>query len=295
MTELRLAGDGLSAAVDSHGAQLQSFHDRGGHELLWQGDPASWPDRALVLFPVIGPLVDGELHHGGGVHQMPPHGFAHLREFAVAEQSDGRCVLELRDDAETREAYPFPFVFTASFELRDGGLENVLTVSNPGEEALPCDVGFHPGFRWPLEPERSKQEYSVVFDREEPAPIRRGSGDPVLLYPEPRQSPVEEATLRLRDELFEDLAIVWDRLDSRSVTYGALGGRGLRVEFPDSPHLGIWMIPGAAFVCIEPWQGYPSPSDFRGEIADKPGIGSVEPRGSRSWRMRVTPVAEVEA
>ena len=53
------------------------------------------------------------------------------------------------------------------------------------------------------------------------------------------------------------------------------------------PHLGIWTKPGAGFLCIEPWQGYASPEDFDGELAEKPGIVWVEPGMARNFDMRI--------
>ncbi len=111
-----------------------------------------------------------------------------------------------------------------------------------------------------------------MFAEEEPGPIRRGTGDPILLLPDPRPTPVEGRVLRLRDALFEEQAMVWDHLNSRAVTFAAPGSRGLRGEFPDSPHLAVWMFPRAPYLCIEPWQGYPSPVDFRGPISEKSGL-----------------------
>ena len=122
---------------------------------------------------------------------MPPHGFARLRDFAVAEQSTTRCSFELCDDTETRVHYPFAFRLRVEFELSGDSLLNTIAVENLDGEPLPADVGFHPGFNWPLTPGHAKDEYTVVFAEDEPAPIRRGTGDPVLLYPESRPSPVE--------------------------------------------------------------------------------------------------------
>jgi galactose mutarotase-like enzyme len=284
--ELRTAA--LSASIDPHGAQLLSLKTAEGQQLLWQGDPASWPDHALILFPVIGPLFGGQFRHGGSAYPMPPHGFARQRDFAVVELTTTRCVFELRDDPETHVHYPFAFRLHVEFELSDDSLLNTIAVENLDREPLPADVGFHPGFNWPLTPGHAKDEYTIVFAEDEPAPIRRGTGDPIMLYPEDRPSPVEGNTLRPRDELFEELPIVFDRLNSRSVTFGAPGTLGLRIDFPDSPHLAIWMVPGATFLCIEPWQGYPSQLDFDGPFIDKPGIALVAPGDTRRWRLNVT-------
>jgi galactose mutarotase-like enzyme len=288
---VELQSSGLSAAIDPHGAQLQWLHTTSGQALLWPGDPASWPDHALILFPVIGPLVGGVFRHRGNEYPMPPHGFAHLSNFAVAEQAADRCVFELRDSAETRKSYPFAFTLRVAYTLSATSLQNTIVVENRDSQPMPADVGFHPGFNWPLTPEGTKDNYLIVFEKDEPAPIRRGTGDPILLYPEGRPTPVEGRILRLRDELFVDLPIVFDQLNSRSVTYGAPGHLGLRVDFPDSPALGLWMIPGARYICIEPWQGYPSQLDFTGPFIEKPGVAIIQPGETRSWRLGVTPIA----
>ena len=286
---VELSTPGLSAAVATHGAQLMSLATAEGHELLWQGDPAYWADRAPILFPVIGPMVGGTIHHGGRSYPMPPHGFARERDFAVSQQSQAGCVLELHDDGETREHYPFAFALRVGFELSDQGLLCTITVENPSREPLPADVGFHPGFNWPLTPGGAKEDYAVIFAEDEPAQIRRGVDDPILLLPQGYPTPVEGNVLRLRDELFEENAIVFDHPNSRSVRYGAPGEQSLRVDFPDSPSLAIWSRPGAPYVCIEPWQGYPSQIDFDGPFVEKPGIALIPPGETRRWRLGVTP------
>jgi galactose mutarotase-like enzyme len=99
---------------------------------------------------------------------------------------------------------------------------------------------------------------------------------------------VQGRTLALRDDLFKADALVFDRLRSRSVEYGAHGGASLRVEFPDMPHLGVWTKPGAGFICIEPWQGHADPQDFAGDFSDKPGIVSIQPGETRRFAITIT-------
>ena len=49
----------LTVAVSDRGAELQSIRHADGTDFLWQGDPAYWPDRALVLFPYIARMTNG--------------------------------------------------------------------------------------------------------------------------------------------------------------------------------------------------------------------------------------------
>lgn len=284
---VELEQNGLVLQIDPHGAQMHSLRTAEGQELLWQGDPEFWPDHAPILFPLISQMPDGHIRHGGRSYPMPPHGFAHSLDFAVTEQTGSSCVFELRDDEETRVHYPFAFTLRIGFDLSEDGLLVTAEVENPNDEQMPADFGFHPGFNWPLTPGHDKGEYVIVFAQDEPAPIRRGADDPILLYPEGQSTPVEGNVLRLRDELFEEQAIVFDRLNSRSVTYGATEALSLRIDFPDSPHLAIWMRPGATYVCVEPWQGYPSEIGFDGPFAEKPGIALIEPGSTRRWRLGI--------
>jgi hypothetical protein len=98
--------------------------------------------------------------------------------------------------------YPFAFGLAVGFDQSEDGLMVTIAVENPNDEPMPADVGFHPAFNWPLTPGRTKDEYAVVFDQDDPAPVRRGGYDPVLLYPEGEPTPVEGKVLRPRDEMF---------------------------------------------------------------------------------------------
>ena len=227
----------------------------------------------------------------GTRYPMPPHGFAQSAAFAVEREGPAEVLLSFEDGPETREHYPFAFAFSAHYRLEGRDLHLTLTVENRSGATMPCDVGFHPGFNWPLEPGARKDAYRIMFEAEEPAPIRRGVDDPVMLLPEPQPSPVEGRVLRPDDGLFEGgQPITFDRLKSRSLTFGREGGAGFRLDFPDSPNLGLWMQPGAEFLAIEPWHGYPAEVDFAGPFAQKPGIAHVPAGESRSWRFVIAPL-----
>ncbi len=281
-----------SALVRVTGAELVSFRPAGMPELIWQGAPGRWPDHAPVLFPLISQTPDQHIEVEGRKFPMPPHGFARSAAFAVDRHEADEVLLRFEDSAETRRYYPFAFAFQAYYRLVGADLHLTLSVENRGATEMPCDVGIHPGFNWPLEPGQSKDAYTVTFATEEPEPIRRGVDDPVMLLPEPQPSPVDGRLLRPRDELFEGAQpIVFDCLESRSLTFARQGGAGLRLDFPDSPNLGLWMQPGAAFLALEPWHGYPAQVDFTGPLSGKPGIAHVGPGQSRSWRFVIAPLS----
>ena len=98
---------------------------------------------------------------------------------------------------------------------------------------------------------------------------------------------MEGRTLALRDELFTNDALVFDRIASRRLTYGADAGPRLEVAFPDTDLLGVWTKPGAGYICIEPWHGWADPVGYTGDFRDKPGVFTVEPGGERAMTMSI--------
>lgn len=284
----RMSLGDLEAEVSASGAELQALRHR-GTDLLWDGGPL-WPRRAPLLFPIVGGLKGDTLRHGGRDFPLPRHGFARDRGFAWIERTPTACTLELADDAATRAAYPFAFRLQVSHRLEAGGLRTELALTNPGRVPLPASLGGHPAFRWPLAPGAPKAAHRVVFVEEEPDPIRRLDARG-LLDPEPRPTPVRGCTLDLQEGLFEADALILDRLRSRSLRFEAEGGPSIEVAWEGFPHLGIWAKPDPApsFLCIEPWQGFASPADWEGEVADKPGIAVLAPGETRRWSYTVTP------
>jgi galactose mutarotase-like enzyme len=284
--EASIAGGGLHATVAARGAELTHLRTDSGLELLWDGNPAVWAGRSPLLFPIVGSVANDRVRIDGQDRPMLRHGFARTTSFALVDAGAARCTWRLEPNADTRSRYPFEFRLDVTYALGADGLAIRAEVANRGDRPMPASLGFHPAFRWPLVPGAVREDHEIRFDRDEPAPIRRLADG--LLAPEPVRSPVSGNRLLLTDTLFADDALIFDRLQSRRVTYGALTGPQLAVAFPDMPHLGIWSKPGAGFVCVEPWQGFASPAGFDGELQDKPGIVMIEPGSSRSFAVGIS-------
>jgi galactose mutarotase-like enzyme len=92
----------------------------------------------------------------------------------------------------------------------------------------------------------------------------------------------------LKDEDFKDGAIVLNPVASNSLEYWGPKGRLMMLRWSSCKQLGIWTLPGAPFICFEPWHGYPSPGDFAGELSEKPGGFQLQPGHSKTFRIAVT-------
>lgn len=279
-----LKSDALSVVIDPQGAQLSELRDAAGRDLLWNGDPAVWKGRAPILFPIVGALNGGQFLWQGRHYALPRHGFARDRRCAVVKAATSEATFRQTDDAATRRVYPFTFELDVSFRMDGSRLTIAASVHNTGSKPLPSSLGFHPALRWPLPYGTARAAHYLEFEQDEAAPIRRLDGKG-LLTPTPHPTPVRGKQLLLDDALFAEDVVIFDRLNSRSVTYGAATGARIRVEFPDAAYLGLWTKPGAGFICIEPWRGVADPVGFSGEFSAKPGVFTVMPGGSGQLTM----------
>ena len=281
----------LTAEVDPQGAQLSVLRDRTGCDLLWGGNPSVWSGRAPLLFPIVGALVGGSYHLGSRVYHLPRHGFARNRRFEILESTPANAILRLRADAASLEAYPFRFELEVHFALDGPTLSLTSWVRNLSDEHMPASFGFHPALRWPLPYGEPRSAHFIEFASDEPAPIRRLNADG-LLTPEPHATPISHRRLALADALFQDDAVIFDQLRSRSLSYGADEGPRIRVSFPDSPYLGIWTKPQAEFICIEPWHGIADPIGFSADFRTKPGVFTLAPHAALPIKMALTLLAD---
>lgn len=289
MSELVAITSGqLTPRIAPLGAELWSLSDASGAEWMTDADPAFWSGRAPLLFPIVGSLAGDSYRLDGKPYTLPRHGFARRSMFELAGKGTDHARFRLSDSAETRAIYPFDFTLDLAFRIEGMTLDMVATVSNPGTGPLPFSFGYHPAFAWPLPGGANKAAHRLVFAQDEPQPVRRVSRETGLLLPDLEATPVRGRELALTEDLFRADAVIWDHLASRALTYGAEGGGKLAIAFPESPSLGLWQVPGARYLCIEPWQGHADPEGFAGDFRDKPGVFSLEPGASRSFRMTVT-------
>jgi galactose mutarotase-like enzyme len=295
---LTLRGGGGTAQISEHGAEPHSLRGADGHEHLWQAGE-QWRQHAPILFPIVGRVPDDTIVVDGQSYPLTQHGFARDLVWDVEQSDESSATLRLTDSDETRARFPFAFELTAHYVMDDDGLATTYEVTNPrradgapsGDVTLPVSIGSHPAFAWPLEEGAARTDHVVVFDRPEPAPIRRL--DHTLVLPDAQPTPVDGTTLRLDPALFAADAIVMDRVVSRGLRYLAPSGRGLRMTWDDVVDVFVvWSRPtGADLLCLEPCVGGAAPIDFAGDLRDKPGTRLVEPGASLRMSYRIDPIA----
>ncbi|BAV65172.1 aldose 1-epimerase family protein [Sphingobium cloacae] len=282
-----IGSGGLRAAIHPLGAELWSLTDADGREWMTDADPRWWTGHAPLLFPFVGRSRGDAYRWEGREYPMPQHGFARRREFALVERAEDSAIFRLEADGKTRAVYPFDFRLDMAFAVEGETLRMTATVTNRGEADMPFSFGYHPAFAWPLPHGGAVEEHRIVFEKGEPAPIRKVGDEPGLIARESAASPVDGDTLAPTYAMFEGDALIWDRLESRSLTWGVPGHRRLKIGFPDTPWLGLWQKPGAHYLCVEPWAGMADLVGFTGDVWEKQGIMRLAPGAARGFRMDV--------
>lgn len=289
MTDLiEITNGDLTARINPLGAELWSVTDAQDREYMTDADPAFWGGHAPLLFPIVGSLNGDVLRLDGREYILPRHGFARRSMFAPVQVDGTSARFRLTDSPDTRAVYPFGFVLEMAFRLDGMTLAMEATVANPNDEALPFSFGYHPAFTWPLPGGAEKHAHKLVFECDEPQDVRRVASGTGVLLPQGEATPVKGGKLVLSEDLFRADALIWDSLASRVLSYGADGGAWLDIAFPDTPALGLWQVPGARYICIEPWAGHADPEGFDSDFREKPGVVLLEPGATRSFRMDVT-------
>jgi galactose mutarotase-like enzyme len=286
---IHLQNEFLSATIDPKGAELQTLCRKdNGLDYLWSGDPAYWGKHAPILFPIVGTLRGNTYIFDGMTYTLPRHGFARDKTFDVLPIDEQEAEFTLKDDSQTREVYPFAFLFRVRYRLAGPLLEVEYSVSNPGGVPLYFAIGGHPAFAVPLEKGNRYEDYYLEFNRPETA--ARNVLKDGLLQRESAPFLSGEQKIPLTHELFANDAVVLHGLQSDTITLKSdRSPHGLCFSIRGWPDLGIWAAPGAPFVCIEPWQGHADYADHDRQLVHKEGMVELAPAGEwkRSWKVEL--------
>ena len=283
-----IENDHLYVAIHPKGAELQELRNKHtGINHLWSGDPNYWGKFSPILFPIVGTLKDNTYMYNGYEYTLPRHGFARDRTFIAEQLSPVAATFTLKDDAETRINYPFPFKLEVHYQLDDDQLTCRYTVSNTGESDLLFSLGAHPAFAVPMEMEGMSAGYEdhfLVFDRS--SQLLRYKLNHGLISETTAVVELEQGRLPLSSSLFNADALVMKGLPDTEIRIESnMHTHGLSFRWEGFPFFGIWAAPGAHFVCLEPWCGIADSVSHNKELAEKEGVERLPPGDmwTRHW------------
>lgn len=253
MPVIKIKSEELCVCIKTLGAEIVSVTDKNNREYMWEGDPKIWEDKAPVLFPIVGRLIDGKYNFGGKEYKMGMHGFAQNMEFAVEKQSENSVCLLIKSNEQTLEGYPFDFEFRAVFTLEGRKLLVEFITTNKTDGEMYYSVGSHEGYAI----SGGVENYSIVLDEKETLLKYEVLPSGVISeIPIPCFADADE--LRLCEDFFKVDALIFFDMKSKGMALrDDRNGEKIHVSFPKADTVLVWKEPNAPFVCIEPWSGTP--------------------------------------
>ncbi|PHI21458.1 aldose epimerase [Lewinellaceae bacterium SD302] len=269
-----IKNDHLTVKVQIEGAEITSITDRSsGKEYIWQADPKVWGSSAPVLFPIIGGLKNDQYIFKGHTYTVPKHGFIRRNPNLVPNQPDHQTlVFTYASSPVLKQNYPFDFIFKVEYRLEGRKLRQTHRVTNTGNAPLYFSLGGHTAFKVPVNGDEAYDDYYLDFEHHENS-ASHTVVDGGLIGPDTRPVPWNGSQLPLTHELFENDALIFKDLKSKSVELvSKKNGKVLGFHYEDFDYFAVWAKPNGDFVCLEPWLGIADNHDTDGNLKTKEGI-----------------------
>ncbi|UQD56848.1 aldose 1-epimerase family protein [Flavobacterium sp. K5-23] len=255
----------FSAVINHKGAELISFK-KNSKEYIWNGNPEFWAKHSPVLFPIVGTLKDNTYSYNETEYHLSRHGFARDMLFERVDHKENSATFSLKSNEITLKQYPFEFELLIIYTLQQSSLCIQYKVINNTNSKMPFSIGAHPAFSLA----GTFDDYSLQFEKEETLEYHLLENG--LITNQIKKINLKDRMIPLKYQLFKDDALVFKKLESKTVTILENNSPILRVNFEDFPNLGIWTLENAPFLCIEPWFGYSNTIESSGDLFEKEGI-----------------------
>lgn len=276
---------GLTASIDSQGAQLMSLALNGA-EYLWQRDPKWWAKTSPVLFPGVGFPPHKVQQSVAGPCTIGKHGFARDCEFELVDSAaDGSsATFQITDTPATRELYPYAFRFSLTYAITaPDTLAQTFRVENTGADPLPFSVGGHPAFNVPApggaEAGEGFEDYDLHFAEKWTYDSPKTNADGLQTREDTFPVVDDSDVMPIKRSCFDFDTVVLKNVPGNTITMtGRASGRGVRLDFPGFDFVGVWSAqPDAPFVAIEPWTGHAGYTDEDDVLEHRDNITILAP------------------
>lgn len=272
----QLISKDLTITIKHFGAELCSVKNNSDIEFIWQAQKDVWARHAPVLFPIVGKLKDDFFIHEGKRYELPQHGFARDMEFELLEKSETVLKFQLASNNQTKNKFPFDFVFQIKYTLEENTLYTEYTIANPSKEPILASVGAHPGFNCPLLPNESFENYYLEFGKDNFSITKLNNG---LRTDATTTLELKDKKLFLTKELFDNDALVFESSQINGVSLcSSKSNHKITLQCKNWPYFGIWTKKGnTQFVCLEPWYGIADHEYSKNDLSQKTGIIELAP------------------
>jgi galactose mutarotase-like enzyme len=229
------------------------------HDFFWDEKiddlPGGWP----FCFPVCARLTRqnkrGAYLYDGKIYEMKIHGFAWYEAWTVEKAGDDYLILVLRDNAHTRQGYPFSFELKLKYKVTRARLTCEQTYHNLSPKPMPYYAGFHPYFLTPpvdAGKEKVRLNYHPTRHLIYNSDLTDIAGEAALF-----NLPVSVTDTKINEQLTmvgEDKTIELQYPDGDKIHMVAEG-----VEDPNLfSYIQLYTMAKKPFICVEPWMAFPN-------------------------------------
>ena len=275
--EYLLRNSELEIRVLSHGAELSGIKDlKTNEEYMWQKDPKFWAKSSPVLFPFVGILKDGRYTYEGKEYKISNrHGFARDYEHEVSSKGDNFIEFVFSSNEETKKIYPFDFKFYMKYILEGRKLTLEYRVENIGDNEMYFSLGAHPAFSMPVGNGVDFSDYYIEFEKDEKGDAKVLNG--ALIASGKTENIFNGKIMNLSKERFINDALIFEKTNSKTVYLkNTKNNRKIGFEYDGFRYIAFWNVPGAEYVCFEPWNGISDFDDCSGKLEEKTGIEKIK-------------------
>lgn len=269
--EIIIKNDELEVKIDSFGAELISLVDiKKNKEYIWQKNPEFWNKSSPILFPFIGVLKENRYFYKDKEYKIDTrHGFARDNEFEIVNQTGDSVEFLFIATEKTKEIYPFNFKLYLKYILKGKSLNMEYRVENLENDKLYFSLGAHPAFYTPIA-DGDFSDYYIQFENKEDTDVLLLNG--ILIDSKIKKCFSGDKITLKKDSFIDDAMILRNPKSNKIYLKNDKNGYNVKFEYDGFNYIAFWNIPGAEFVCLEPWNGISDYDNSDGKLENKVGI-----------------------
>jgi len=182
----------------------------------------------------------------------------------------------LESNEETLKMFPFEFKLYITYTIINNTLSTQYKVINTGNETMIFGIGGHPGIKIDV----TKEHFFELEQEENDIEFMEVEGN--FISNEPAKNLLEnKKVIKIKPDSFINDAIMLKNYKSKKITLYEVNEKCnkkiVEFDFGNYPVLALWSIPGAPYICIEPWYNFADKVKETGYFKDKEGIITLEP------------------
>ena len=148
-------------------------------------------------------------------------------------------------------------------------------------------LGAHPAFNTITDENIKVTDYYIEFEKEEAGEVFELNG--ALISSKGKVKFFEGNRINLeRDTFINDAAIIENPNSKVVWLKNNKNNSGVKFEYDGFKYIAFWNVPGADYVCFEPWNGISDYDNTSGDLTEKVGIEKLEKGGKYTRELNIT-------